>query len=58
MQWLVVALAVGALLMGLKAAFHWRDSTKEAVDPNVAWWTAAAFILGCASAVVGILISI
>ena len=53
MQWLVVALAVGAL----QAAFYWRDSAKEEVDPSVGWWTAAAFILGCASAVVGILIS-
>jgi hypothetical protein len=57
MKWLTVALAIGALLMGLKAASHWRDSNKGEIDPNVAWWTAAAFILGCASAIIGILIS-
>jgi hypothetical protein len=57
MKWLVVALAIGALLMGLRAANHWRDSSKDQIDPNVAWWTAAAFILGGASAIIGILIS-
>jgi hypothetical protein len=57
MKWLVVVLAIGAILMGFKAANHWRDSSKGEIDPNVAWWTAAAFILGCASAIIGILIS-
>jgi hypothetical protein len=55
MRWLVVVLACAALFMGLKAARHWRESNKEAINPDVAWWTAAAFILGTGAIVVALL---
>ncbi|MGD0722563.1 MAG: hypothetical protein ABR970_16120 [Roseiarcus sp.] len=55
MRALVVILAVGGLLMGSKAAMHWRERGEGARDADIAWWTAVAFILATGAALIGLL---